>query len=283
MVHVRNRIILLVALVGAVFAFSACQRVGDPAGPGPLPGTTPVNDAQLAFGNPSNATGDPTNIDNFLIVGEGSVISYNNSRGTANWVSWRTTKDDLGEKRARPDFQPDPRLPKGYWQISPSDYSRSGFDRGHLVPNADRFAEPRLNEETFFMSNIVPQTEALNQYPWNMQELFIRSQVWRGFDAYQIAGVYGDKGRLEGKVTVPTNCWKIVVFLPKGNTPDKIDGNTRVIAVDMPNIDGIEEEPWQKYKTTIRSIEEKTGLDFFASMPRALQDTIETRVGMQNR
>lgn len=216
-------------------------------------------------------------------MGEGSVVSYNNSRGTPNWVSWRTTKADLGEKLERPEFQPDPRLPKGYWRVSYSDYSGSGFDRGHLVPSADRFAEPRLNEETFFMTNVVPQTEALNQYPWNMLEMYVRTQVWRGFDAYQIAGVYGDKGRLKGKVTIPTNCWKIVVLLPKGTVPDQIDERTRIIAVDMPNNDGIEEEPWDKYKTTIRAIEEKTGLDFFVAMPRELQDRIETRIETRNR
>ena len=283
--RVRNWAFVLIALYGAILAFTACQHVAGPEVPRAHPGSefTPANNKNTAFGNPSNATDDPTNIENYLIVGEGSVISYNNSRGTPNWVSWRTTKSDLGEKLERPEFQPDPRLPKGYRRVSYSDYSGSGFDRGHLLPSADRFAEPRLNEETFFMTNVVPQTEALNQYPWNMLEMYVRSQVWRGFDAYQIAGAYGDKGRLKGKVTVPTNCWKIVVLLPNGTRPDQIDERTRIIAVDMPNNDGIEEEPWDKYKTTIRAIEEKTGLDFFVAMPRELQDRIETRIETRNR
>ncbi len=285
MYHFRLRLFLLFALFGAALVFLACKPLGESDDPRSHPEsrTLPSTYPNTPFGNPSNATDNPTNTDNFLIVGEGSVVSYNNSRGTPNWVSWRTTKADLGEKLERPEFQPDPRLPKGYWRISYSDYSGSGFDRGHLVPSADRFAEPRLNEETFFMTNVVPQTEALNQYPWNMLEMYVRTQVWRGFDAYQIAGVYGDKGRLKGKVTVPTNCWKIVVLLPKGTTPDQIDQRTRIIAVDMPNNDGIEEEPWDRYKTTIRAIEEKAGLDFFSALPRELQDSIETRIEMRNR
>lgn len=237
----------------------------------------------LTFGNPSNATSDAANENNFLVVGEGSVFSYNNSRGGVNWVSWRTTRDDVGDSIPRPDFRPDPRLPKWYKRIGYYDYSGSGYDRGHMVPSADRFSNPKLNEETFMMSNIVPQTGALNQYPWNKFEMYVRSQAWRKLDVHQIAGCYGDAGRLKNKVNVPTNCWKIAVILPRGGKPEQIDGRTRILAVDMPNIQGIEKDPWERYKTTIRAIEKKTGLNFFAQHPEALQDLIETRMETVNR
>ena len=214
----------------------------------------------LAFGNPSNATQDPANEDNFLVIGEGSAFSYNNSRGGVNWVSWRTTRDDVGNAIPRPDFRPDPRLPKWYNRIGYYDYSGSGYDRGHMVPSADRFANPRLNEETFMMSNIVPQTGALNQFPWNELEMYIRSLARKRQDIYQIAGCYGDAGRLKHKITVPTNCWKIAMIVPRGKKPEQGDKNTQIIAVDMPNIEGIENEKWQKYRTAIPEIEQRTGL-----------------------
>ena len=150
----------------------------------------------------------------------------------------------------------------------PSDYSGSGYDRGHMVPSADRFANAKLNEEAFLMTNVVPQTGALNQFPWEKLESYARSQAKKGFDVYTIAGVYGDQGRLKNKVTVPTNCWKIIVFLPHGTGVDEIDVRTRIIAVDMPNKEGIENDGWQKYRTTIRAIEQKTGYDFFRWMPK---------------
>lgn len=237
----------------------------------------------LAFGNPSNATQDPANEDNFLVIGEGSAFSYNNSRGGVNWVSWRTTRDDVGNAIPRPDFRPDPRLPKWYNRIGYYDYSGSGYDRGHMVPSADRFANPRLNEETFMMSNIVPQTGALNQFPWNELEMYIRSLVRKRQDIYQIAGCYGDAGRLKHKITVPTNCWKIAMIMPRGRTPDKLDERTRILTVDMPNIEGIENARWQRYQTTIREIEERTGLNIFSDRPQQLQDTIEARKEMVSR
>jgi endonuclease G len=163
------------AVVIVVFAVAGCESVReriterndtDRSQPSPQPSV------HLFFGNPSNANqSDPGN---YLIVGEGSVISYNDSRGTPNWVSWRTAKSDLGPSLKRPEFRPDPRLPAWFARISYSDYSGSGYDRGHVVPSADRFADKILNEETFFMTNIVPQTPALNQYAWEKLESYAR-------------------------------------------------------------------------------------------------------------
>ncbi len=236
----------------------------------------------LAFGNPSNAAMDGDSGENYLVVGAGSAFSYNTSRGTINWISWKTTRADLGDSIPRPNFRPDPRLPAHFQRIGFYDYSGSGYDRGHMVPSADRFANTKLNEETFLMTNIIPQTSALNQFQWEKLESYSRSQARRGFDVYTIAGVYGKKGVLKSKVVVPTNCWKIIVLLPSGLSIDKISQRTRVIAVDIPNIEGIENDRWENYKTTIRDIEKKTGYDFFASMQRDLQNTLETRMEMSN-
>nr|HXF42619.1 DNA/RNA non-specific endonuclease [Pyrinomonadaceae bacterium] len=235
------------------------------------------------FGNPSAATQDVSNKDNYLIIGTSSVISYNSSRGTANWIYWKTTENDLGTPLERPLFMPDPRLPPDFEKIDYYAYSGSGYERGHLVPSADRFADKNANLETFYMTNIVPQRPALNQFVWEGLESYIRRQVRRGLDAYQIAGVYGEQGRLKNKVTVPTNCWKIVVLMPKGLEPDPSDPRARIIAVDIPNQNGIEKNDWRMYATTIRFIESKTGLDFFRDWDRVSQDRIESKIEIENK
>lgn len=239
------------------------------------PASTSVH---LAFGNPSNAS--QTDENNYLIVGDGSAFSYNNSRGTINWMSWRTTREDLGDSIPRPDFRPDPRLPGNFKRVGHYDYSGGGYDRGHMVPSADRFANPKLNEETFLMTNIVPQTGALNQFPWEKLESYARSQARRKFEVYQIAGVYGELEVLKNKVVVPARCWKVIAFVQKGRP---IDERTRIVAVDMPNSDNIENDGWEKHKTTVRAIEEKTGYDFFSTLPRDLQDKLETRLEISNK
>lgn len=288
---VRASILILLSLL--VCALPGCEslhdqfreppRTADPqAQQAPDPKAAPKS-IHLPFGNPSGAAADPASEDNFLIVGEGSVVSYNNSRGTPNWVAWRTTREDLGDSIRRPDFRPDPRLPRWFKRISSFDYSGSGYERGHLVPSADRFGAPRLNVETFMMSNIVPQSGSLNQYPWNDLEQHVRAQVRRGFDAYQIAGVYGEAALIKGKIAAPTNCWKVVVLLRRGADPAEIDERARIIAVDMPNVDGLEHQKWERFRTTVKDIEIRTGLDIFSSLPVKLQRELETRTEIVNR
>jgi endonuclease G len=83
---------------------------------------------------------------------------------------------------------------------------------------------------------------------------------------------------LKDKVTVPTNCWKVIVVFRRGQSVDKIGNDTQIIAVDMPNIDGIGDEPWQKFATSIDAIEERTGLDLFELLPDDIENTIEARI-----
>lgn len=255
------------------------QRTAPEGNPPPSisTGVPTVNVAQLPFGNPSNATSDPANEENYLIVRDSSVISYNNSRGTANWIAWRTSRRDLGNSIPRPMFEPDPDLPREFRRIGYYDYSGSGYDRGHLVPAADRFGQREQFRHTFYLTNIIPQTSDLNQFPWEKLESYARSLVYRGSEVYSIAGVYGEAERIKNKVTVPTNCWKVIVVFRRGQPNDRITSATRIIAVDMPNTDGIADDGWEKYRTTIRAIEQKTGFDLFSSLPRDLQDRIETR------
>ncbi|MEQ1607182.1 MAG: DNA/RNA non-specific endonuclease [Pyrinomonadaceae bacterium] len=273
MKSLRHNLILFV-LLSMTLVGASCQRLSDRSNSDSDERSDPQvrQVALLTFGNPSNAGTDP---DNYLLIHRSHTLSYNNARGTLNWIAWRTTSADLGEKRERSRFEEDRTLPNGFRRVQYYDYSGSGFDRGHMVPAADRFADESLMEETFLMTNIVPQTGDLNQFPWNKLEMYARGISRTGSELYTIAGVYGEKGRLRGKVTIPTNCWKVIVVLPRGQTT--ISKTTRIIAVDMPNIDGIESESWQIYQTTVREIELKTGLDLFSTIPRDVQDTVETK------
>lgn len=277
-------VIVRTILVCITIAFASCGYVRTPERPTVIndTGEVPAELSRfLPYGNPSGATLDADNRDNYLLVRETHISSYNNSRGTINWTAWFTTAKDLGEDRDRPRFEADRTLPNGFRRVQYYDYSGSGFDRGHIVPSADRLADPRLNEQTFLLTNIVPQTKALNQFPWQKLESYSRLLARRGDTIYTIAGVYGDGGNLRGKVTVPTNCWKVIVVLTRGRM--QITSSTRVIAVDMPNIDGIENVEWQRYQTTVREIESRTGLNLFSQLPTDVQDAIETKKVIENR
>ncbi|HEX8637285.1 MAG TPA: DNA/RNA non-specific endonuclease [Pyrinomonadaceae bacterium] len=237
----------------------------------------------LALGNPSNASATDPN--NYLLVNNYFVVSYNRDRAIPNWAAWRISSGEIGAfPRPEPDpFRPDDRLPKNWKRATPSDYTGSGFDRGHLSPSADRSASVEGMTATFLMTNMTPQTGDLNRGPWQKLEAYLRTLVTRGSDVYIYAGVYGEKGKLKNKVSIPTNDWKIAVAVPAGTPISQInEGNARVIAVDMPNVKGILRADWQVYRTTVRQIEQNTGYNLLSALPQNVQDALETKADTIN-
>lgn len=231
------------------------------------------------LGNPSNAS--DTDENNFLVSHTGYILSYNKSRGAANWVMWHLAKSDIGSADRSNAFAPDTLLQTS-WRIKPSDYTGSGYDRGHMCPSADRSDAEANNIETFLMSNMQPQTPKLNRQTWRLLEEYTRAQVKKNQEAYIIAGCYGDKGQIKNKVTIPTNCFKIIVLLPEGsNELSRIKKTTRVIAVDIPNTTDVSER-WRTFRTTVDAIEAATGYDFLSAVPDEIENELESRTDSGN-
>jgi endonuclease G len=243
----------------------------------------------LALGNPSGAVPEATMPSNYLIEKPQYVLSYNRDREIPNWVSWHLDESWLGTAERQDDFRSDTALPGGWYRVQPSDYSGSGFDRGHNVPSADRTNTARDNSATFLMTNIVPQAPQHNRELWENLERYCRSQVEGGSEAYIIMGNYGKGGTggagfmttiAAGKVTVPSRIWKVVVILPKGSQgAASVTTTTRVIAVDTPNSDTVSSS-WGMYRTSVDAIEATTGYDLLSNVDRTVQTQVEARVDM---
>ncbi|HZL43305.1 MAG TPA: DNA/RNA non-specific endonuclease, partial [Verrucomicrobiae bacterium] len=102
------------------------------------------------MGNPSNAATDPNNHQHYLIQRSVESIDYDDDLGEPNWVSWDLTAGDIGSSGRSPDFFTDTTLPSGFYQVLPTDYSGSGFDRGHMCPSADRTDNTTDNDLVFY-------------------------------------------------------------------------------------------------------------------------------------
>ncbi|MBC7922296.1 MAG: DNA/RNA non-specific endonuclease [Ferruginibacter sp.] len=242
----------------------------------------------LTLGNPSNATSDPGNAENYLMVKPQYALSYNRTKGIPNWVSWYVDATWLGTIDRQNDFRPDQNLPAGWPRVTPGDYTGAGFDRGHLCPSADRQNAEENNSATFLMTNIVPQSPDNNQGPWAKLEAYCRRLAEKDVELYIVAGQYGKggtgsnglRGDLKGKVTVPAHTWKVVVILPTGEGDlARINPGTRVIAIDIPNGQGIKDNYWTDYLTSVDAIEKATGYDLLSTVPKATQDALEAKVG----
>lgn len=242
-----------------------------------------ITNVHLTLGNPSNATPNPSNADNYLMEKPQYVLSYNNSQRIPNWVSWQLNQSWLGTAPRRNDFRPDSSLPQGWYQVTPTDYNNSGYDRGHMAPSADRTNTPENNSATFLMTNILPQAPDNNQGPWAQLEDYCRDLVKQGKEIYIVSGGYGKKVAIaKGKVTPPTHVWKVAVVLDKpGLGLAGITDKTRVIAVDMPNNQGIRETSWRKFRVSVDQIEAATGYNLLSNVSEAVQKTLESQVDQQ--
>ena len=78
---------------------------------------------------------------------------------------------------------------------SNDDYKNSGFDRGHQAPSNDFKSSPKLMEDTFFYTNVVPQVgKGFNQGIWKQHEALARKLAIDRDEIYVITGpVYQEK------------------------------------------------------------------------------------------
>ncbi|HEV7394974.1 MAG TPA: DNA/RNA non-specific endonuclease [Pyrinomonadaceae bacterium] len=245
----------------------------------------------LIMGNPTNATADPNITTNYLMMKTQYALSFNNDRGIPNWTSWHLDSSWRGSAPRQDDFRNDTTLPPNFHQIQGTDYSGSGFDRGHMCPSADRTSSIPDNSATFLMTNMVPQAPDNNQGPWANLENDLRGFL-SGNELYIVSGGQGTGGVgtngaantiAGGFATVPAFTWKVALILPVGdNDLSRVDANTRSIAVIMPNTNGIRSDDWRKYLATVDQVENLTGYDLFSNLPAAVQDAVEAKPDAAN-
>lgn len=192
---------------------------------------------------------------------------YCDDRKNPLWVAYRLDTKTFHEKLKRPKgFKTDMRT---LARVAPGDYSKSGYDRGHMAPNssiAQRYGlEAQL--ETFMMSNIVPQAPELNRKVWQRLEKLEDEYADNMETVWVITGPIFDEHiqTLEKNIEIPDAFYKMIF--------DEEKGNIRAMAMIIPQtVTG--KEPLDSFFTSIDEIEKLTGLDFLWP----LSDDVETRL-----
>lgn len=206
----------------------------------------------------------------------GYMLSFNREHNNPNWVAWELTAAEAGGTLPRDDnFQPDPLLPKNH-QVAHADYTRSGYDRGHMVPAADMKWSSRAMAECFYMSNICPQTHALNAGVWETLESACRRWAKQEGSVYIVCGpVYkGNKQKHIGKnlsITVPDGFFKVVLSLRKDHE--------KAIGFYYANTDA--KQNFAAGATTVDAIEEMTGIDFYVNIDDRLESRLESAYSLK--
>ena len=166
-------------------------------------------------------------------------------------VEWWVTKAKLectNPTKRQDRFLPDPFLRRE--SNLDNDYRGSGFDRGHLSPAADARCNARHMEESFYFTNMAPQTAGLNRGQWKNLEEWTRYLATQNDSVFVRAGCVGESRRIH-RVAVPTHCWKIIVVKRTNETTAYVFPN----AIER-------SESFEMHMVSLDSINKLTGFRF---------------------
>ena len=182
-----------------------------------------------------------------------AVIHRCSAKAPAAVFETITPQSISGPAKRQDDFRADPSVHE-QCRATLNDYAGRPYDRGHMAAAGNNTQTREIMSESFFLSNMVPQTPNNNRGIWRILEMQIRDQVKStGTPLYVISGGIYDPGHLKigNGVGVPTRLFKIIVNKQTGNVTAFLMPNSALPVSDLP-----------KYKTTVQEIEQATGISF---------------------
>ncbi len=212
------------------------------------------------------------------------VVCYDPGAKIALWASYRLTADDLIHTQRADAFRTDPRL-TGAESAHCDDYAGSGYDRGHVVPNSDMGRSAQVQAGTFYLSNMTPQSPALNRGMWRWLEDLVRVYVQRYKAVHIITGAIippDAQAVPSGNVKVPVGYYKILLRMDSAGTPQtalaiRLDNTLDGLPVP-PGTQGVqgqritqeEADAYLKgHLVSIQEIEQQTGLTLLLTLDAA--------------
>ena len=168
---------------------------------------------------------------------------------------------------------------------------RSGYEHGHICPNADRTYSYRANYQTFYMTNMQPQYHKFNGFTNKGSDqgegLWVRMENWlRDITPSNTTDtLYVCKGgtidddeniieRLQGRLIVPR--YFFVALLMKNSMGYKAIG----LWFEQKENEWRDSEPLSNFAVTIDRLEELTGIDFFCNLPDDIENDRESTMAI---
>ncbi|MFA6812476.1 MAG: DNA/RNA non-specific endonuclease [Bacteroidaceae bacterium] len=216
-------------------------------------------------------------------------LLYNKKQMYPIWVAYPLHNFYMGSISRTDAWKYDPSIPQSY-QTDMFSGMGNGYDRGHMIPSADRTVSTEANKQTFYFSNMTCQLNKFNADRWGNTENLVRTWCKTSSDTiYVVTGAvlqtvggnekvtYVTNSNDGKKLPVPNYYYKVLL------KRDIVNGKSTYYAIGF----------WFKHEamsgepevTDLRSvdwIEEKTGLDFFKNLDDATEKTVEASYDLSN-
>jgi endonuclease G len=220
-----------------------------------------------------------TPLTNDLIIRDVYALSNNDSTKFADWVAYRLTMHEVdGDLNIERDWKADPWLAEDETlEPNPDDYKRANkrlkTDRGHQAPLGS-FKGSVDASYTNYLSNITPQSSALNQGPWVKLETRVRDVVKQGKTVYVMTGPLYEREmpqlpKCDEPHVVPSGYWKIICVEEEG----ELKVAAFIFDQETPRSDGI-----TSHVVQVSEVEQRSGLDFFWELLDEEEAALETNI-----
>lgn len=210
--------------------------------------------------------GMPSSNSDQVLCRTGYAVGYNYQTKNADWVAYHVTKESVNAQFKRSNnFKADTELPE-YAQSTLSDYSKSGYDRGHLAPSAAMDFSQQSMQESFLLSNMSPQLPGFNRVGWRLLEEHVRDLANEYQELYVVTGpIYeGNEASIGDGVVIPSAFYKVIL--------DPYYNDAIAFIVPHRDVSGSE---LINFVTTIDDVEQRTNLDFFANTSDDVENSME--------
>ena len=211
--------------------------------------------------------------DSTLLCRLGYAVSYDNNKKIPRWVAYHLTREKVAGTVPRKDsFRADEDLPEAA-RAKLSDYSGSGFDRGHMAPAAAMKWSVRAMRESFLLSNISPQVGiGFNRHIWRSLEGKIRKWAKERGELYIVTGSIFDDDRdhltvnfVGNNVAIPSHFYKVIFDPLKIEAIAFIVPNKNTPASELPS-----------FIVAVDTVESKAGVDFLSIINDSIEESIES-------
>ncbi len=210
--------------------------------------------------------GTPNQSDQILCR-DGYAAGYNYQNKVSNWVAYHITKASVNAFYERSNsFRTDAEIPTAY-RAKSSDYTKTGYDRGHLAPSGTMDFSQESMQQSFLMTNMAPQLPGFNRGGWKALEEKVREWANTYDELYVISGPIwdGNETYIGNGVYIPNSFYKVILDPAYNDAIAFIVPHRKVSSSELSG-----------FITTVDEIEQLTQLDFFSALPDSVENEIET-------
>ena len=212
---------------------------------------------------------------------------YDTGMMTSLWTAYPLNSSHMGSLDRPDSWYYSPSISESYQaNLTSHSYSNSTYSRGHMCPNGSRNGNKTMQEQTFYVTNQVPQIQnSFNSGIWSSLEDAVQGLVkGNSEEVYVVTGVAFNKvgesktinyvsptDDSSQKCPIPNYFYKIVLRV---QTSGSTVTSAKTIGFWMDHR-AYTNDSYVNYTVSVDQIEQWTGFDFFVNLPDNLENAAE--------